>query len=212
MLFWPRNHKIRRRRRIRARTEAYSATVRTRVKGKRSWSGGTGTTKLLHAIDVVQPKLSGVQDRIRAVRRFAPSPATSQRMRLVRTRDTSPEQSLRTAMDQLRLSYRSQFQTLAGCVDFAFPRRRVAVFVDGEFWHGRSWKRRGFDSLQNQFDHWRNGRWWLEKVRSNIARDRRQTRLLRRAGWSVLRVTDAAIRADADRCARRIGTALARRS
>jgi len=113
-------------------------------------------------------------------------------------------------MDRLGLRYRAQYDTPHGLADFAFPRQRVAVFVDGEFWHGRSWRSRGFASLEEQFGRWRNGAWWLNKVRSNLARDRRQARRLRHAGWSVLRVTDAALGRDADRCARRVKRATER--
>lgn len=133
-------------------------------------------------------------------------------MRAVRTRDTAPEQALRAALDRLGVRYRSQYQTTLGTADMAFPSRRVAVFVDGAFWHGGSWRERGFGSLEEQFAGWRNGEWWLAKIRSNMARDRRQTRMLRRSGWSVLRFLDSSVQKHPDKCARRISSALRRRA
>jgi DNA mismatch endonuclease (patch repair protein) len=125
-------------------------------------------------------------------------------MRSIRTRDTRPELALRRALRASRVHYRSQYQTRSGRIDIALPGSRVAVFVDGAFWHGTSWRLRGFDSLESQFDRWRNGDWWLAKIRGNVARDRRQGRELRNAGWLVVRFSDYEIEMSTDRCVRRI--------
>jgi DNA mismatch endonuclease (patch repair protein) len=72
-------------------------------------------------------------------------------------------------------------------VDVAFTRLKVAVFVDGSFWHGHPSK-------------WRPGRWegyWDEKIKRNIARDERQNAALAEAGWSVLRVWDFQVEQEA---------------
>jgi DNA mismatch endonuclease (patch repair protein) len=114
-------------------------------------------------------------------------------------------------MRKRRLVYSFQFRGPYGVIDFAFPSARLAVYVDGAFWHGTSWRARGFRSLKHQFSRWRNGAWWLEKVRTNRARDRRQSAALRRAGWSVLRISDLAVLRDADSCAQRVERALNRR-
>lgn len=107
------------------------------------------------------------------------------------------------------MRFRSQYPII-GSPDIAFPRQRVAVFVDGAFWHGRSWKSRGYTSLEAQFQHWRNGDWWLEKVRANLRRDHRQTRQLRRGGWSVIRITDDEIARSLDRAVSRVARGISR--
>jgi DNA mismatch endonuclease (patch repair protein) len=63
--------------------------------------------------------------------------------------------------------------------DFVFPARKVAVFVDGEFWHGHP--------TRCQIPQARRS-WWAAKIESNKRRDRRQNRALRVAGWTVVRV------------------------
>lgn len=67
---------------------------------------------------------------------------------------------------------------LPGTPDFAFPSQRVAVFVDGCFWHGCS---------KCQHSMKRNARYWAEKVKRNRARDRRTVTALRRQGYKVIR-------------------------
>lgn len=68
---------------------------------------------------------------------------------------------------------------LPGKPDFIFPKQRLAVFVDGCFWHGCRWHCRMPQD---------NRRYWQEKISRNASRDRATTRLLRRTGWRVLRI------------------------
>jgi DNA mismatch endonuclease, patch repair protein len=124
-------------------------------------------------------------------------------MRAVRTRDTAPELALAAALRRHGLRFRRHYG-LVGTPDIAFPRRRVAIFVHGDYWHGNSWRARGFASLEDQFARWRNGAWWLRKVSANVRRDERQRRQLRRAGWRALRIWESDIERDVERCARRV--------
>lgn len=130
-------------------------------------------------------------------------------MAAVRGKDTRPELRLRRALHAAGLRYRVHYGRLVGRPDVAFPSSKVAVFVDGDFWHGRSWRTRGFRSLEEQFGRWRNSEWWLAKVRENILRDRRQTRALRRQGWTVLRLRDRDIERDLLACVVRVRDAVA---
>lgn len=103
------------------------------------------------------------------------------RMQATPRRDTSTELVLRTALHALGLRYRVDWP-LPGSrrrADLAFPRQKVAVFVDGCFWHGCP---RHMTWPQN------NAEWWREKIEANRARDRNTNRRLRRLGWSVVRV------------------------
>ena len=76
-------------------------------------------------------------------------------------------------------------EPLPGKPDFVFRRERLALFVDGCFWHGCRWHCRMPDD---------NRRYWDQKISGNIARDRTITRLLKAAGWRVLRIWGHALR------------------
>ena len=75
-----------------------------------------------------------------------------------------------------------------GHPDFIFPRARLAVFVDGCFWHGCRWHCRMPQD---------NRQYWARKIARNAARDRATTRLLRSRGWRVLRIWGHSLRAAA---------------
>jgi DNA mismatch endonuclease (patch repair protein) len=114
--------------------------------------------------------------------RARPAPPLSTKMsRLART-GTAPELALRSELHVRGLRYRVQFKVPGNrrrTIDIAFPRARLAVYVDGCFWHGCP-------------DHFHlpktNSEWWTWKVRRNQARDKDTDRELFVAGWQVLRV------------------------
>ena len=124
-------------------------------------------------------------------------------MGAVASTNTRPELALRRALHRVGLRYRLHHAALPGRPDVVFPRQRVAVFVDGDYWHGRSWRGRGFTSLEAQFARWNNSAWWLAKIQGNIRRDRRQTQALKRQGWTVLRFRDTSIEKDLPGCVKR---------
>jgi len=98
-----------------------------------------------------------------------------------RRRDTAIELELRSALHRMGLRFRVDFPPLEGSrrrADVAFPRARVAVFVDGCFWH--SCPEHGTQPKEN-------GAWWAEKLEQNRRRDADTTRALQEAGWTVLR-------------------------
>jgi DNA mismatch endonuclease (patch repair protein) len=102
----------------------------------------------------------------------------SQQMATVRQADTAPELEIRRNLWRRGLRYRVGARTPGGRPDLVFPRQRVAVFIDGCFWHGCP-------------EHYVRPRtqeaFWCDKLRSNFERDRRQTRVLLEHGWRVLR-------------------------
>jgi DNA mismatch endonuclease (patch repair protein) len=99
-------------------------------------------------------------------------------MSSIRGTDTHPELALRHALWRAGVrGWRCNWRGPGGRIDIAFTRWRVAVFVDGSFWHGHPSK-------------WQEGRWkgyWDEKIKRNIARDRAQEEALQEAGWIVVR-------------------------
>jgi DNA mismatch endonuclease (patch repair protein) len=87
-------------------------------------------------------------------------------------------------------------QLLPGRPDFVWRKAKVAVFVDGCFWHGHDCGR----NLRPRT----NAKAWRDKIESNQARDRRVTRVLRKQGWTVVRIWECSLANDPDRCVDRI--------
>lgn len=121
--------------------------------------------------------------------------ARSRMMARIRGRDTSPELVLRRHLWRIGLRYRLHAPIGRSRPDFVFPGPRVAVFLDGCFWHGCP-------------DHYvapRSSRsFWAGKLRQNVERDRRGTAALEAAGWRVLRVWEHEVGEDASGVARRV--------
>jgi DNA mismatch endonuclease, patch repair protein len=108
--------------------------------------------------------------------------SVASRMSAQATRDTEIEIRLRSSLHRRGLRFtvhRRPERNLRATADILFRPARVAVFVDGCFWHGcprhASWPKT-------------NAAWWRDKIRGNRSRDARVTRLLRSAGWSVVHV------------------------
>lgn len=118
-------------------------------------------------------------------------------MAAVRGRDTKPEIALRRALHARGLRYRLHPRDVLGRPDFVNRSRRVAVFVDGDFWHANpaEWERRGFSSMESQFPATKRSA-WVAKLRRNVERDSEVNRALAAEGWLVIRVWESEIRAD----------------
>lgn len=99
-------------------------------------------------------------------------------MSRIRSKDTLPERLLRSALHKRGRRFRLHATGLPGSPDLVFVRERVAVFVDGDFWHGRN------------LEQWMHKLkpYWRDKIAGNRRRDRRLTDRLRRMGWRVVRV------------------------
>nr|WP_272952301.1 very short patch repair endonuclease [Mycolicibacterium smegmatis] len=110
------------------------------------------------------------------------TPETSRRMSSQSTKNTQAELRLRSLLHAKGLRYRVHRRPInehRRIADIVFPRAKIAVFVDGCFWHGcpehGTWPRR-------------NGEFWRSKIEGNIARDRETDALLRTAGWLPIRI------------------------
>lgn len=122
----------------------------------------------------------------------SPMVSVSQRMRAVRRENTSPELLLQHSLTQRRFRFKTH-DAVRGCYpDIVFPAARVAVFVDGDFWHGRLLVESGAGALQQSFGA-KSRLFWIPKIMRNVARDRSQTLRLRRGGWSVIRLWEREI-------------------
>jgi len=110
------------------------------------------------------------------------------------------------------LRFRRKFETnvawLPGRPDFVFPRSRAAIFLDGDFWHGRQWRLRGLRSLGSQFRNTPNRSYWIKKITANIRRDARVNDQLRKMGWRVVRVWESELKSNKEGCIVRIARVL----
>jgi DNA mismatch endonuclease (patch repair protein) len=130
----------------------------------------------------------------------------SRNMRAVRGRDNAAESLLRRHLWQRGHRYR-RYAPAPGRPDVAFSGRRVAVFVDGDFWHARCLMERGPDALRASLRTDRRD-WWIAKLSANEARDRRVDTDLAKAGWVVVRVWERDVLADPSASADRVCAAL----
>lgn len=124
-------------------------------------------------------------------------------MAAIRAKDTKPELALRAALRSVGAAgYRLHRKDVPGRPDVVFMRWRVAVFVDGVFWHGHP-------------DHWNPDKassdYWRAKIARNIERDRAADAALKAQGWTVIRVWDEEVKSDVLGCCAKVTAALAER-
>lgn len=120
-------------------------------------------------------------------------------MARIKAKDTKPEIRLRRALYACGIrGWRCHRTSLPGKPDLAFGPARLAVFVDGGFWHGHPSK------------WWpgRSGPYWDKKISRNIERDRKADRELRESGWTVMRFWDFEIQRELERVVDNVRTSL----
>jgi DNA mismatch endonuclease (patch repair protein) len=105
-------------------------------------------------------------------------------------RDTRPELALRRLLFHAGHRYRKDVAGLPGRPDLAFLAAKVAVFCDGDFWHGRDWAAR-----KRALARGTNAPYWLAKIERNMERDLESQRALEARGWRVLRFWESEIAA-----------------
>jgi len=93
--------------------------------------------------------------------------------------------------------YRKNDKTVFGKPDLTFKKKRIAIFVDSEFWHGKDWDSKKHEIKSNQ-------EFWYSKIERNIERDKEVTEFLVKNGWTVLRFWGNDILKNLDSCIRRI--------
>ena len=104
----------------------------------------------------------------------------SYNMRQIKSMDSQIELILRKTLWHRGIRYRKNVKTIFGHPDIAFKGRKLAVFVDSEFWHGFDWDNRKND-IKTNVD------FWLQKIERNIRRDSEVNKQLCDTGWTVLR-------------------------
>ncbi|MFZ2898595.1 MAG: very short patch repair endonuclease [Saprospiraceae bacterium] len=101
-------------------------------------------------------------------------------MQANKSKGTLPEILLAKNLWRQGYRYRKNLSTVVGKPDIAFPKYKVAVFIDGEFWHGKDWDKKKETISSNR-------EYWIPKIERNMARDAEVKYHLEQKGWKVLR-------------------------
>lgn len=107
--------------------------------------------------------------------------------------ETKPEIKLRKALWKRGVRYRKNFHKLPGSPDIAITQNKIAIFVDGEFWHGYHWgEKKG--KLK------RNRKYWIKKIERNMERDKQNNKDLKNMDWTVIRFWSNMVNHHLDYC------------
>lgn len=123
----------------------------------------------------------------------------SEIMSLIRAKNTGIEKKAFSYLRNRKIHFQKHYSLAPGRPDIALPSKRLAVFIDGDFWHGY------------RFKQWRlriPKKYWREKIAGNIARDAKNRAALRRRGWRVLRVWGHDLAKKEEKTLRRIASFL----
>ena len=115
-------------------------------------------------------------------------------MQAVKNKDSKIEILLRHELWRRGLRYRKNVQSIMGKPDVVFSKKRVVIFVDGDFWHGRDWQTKKYEIKSNQ-------NFWIPKIEKNMQRDIEVNNTLQSQGWTVLRFWGTDIKKDLQTCA-----------
>ncbi|MBU3912404.1 MAG: very short patch repair endonuclease [Candidatus Omnitrophica bacterium] len=116
-------------------------------------------------------------------------------MRNIRSKDTMPEKIIMRELQKRGIYFAKNVSSIAGKPDIVFRRKKVAVFIDSDFWH-RHPKR--FIMPKTNVKYWRN------KIKSNQLRDKKVNKYLMKDGWEVMRIWEYDIKRNTNRCVNKI--------
>ncbi len=124
---------------------------------------------------------------------YETTPEISKRMSKVHLKNGKAETLLAKERWHKGIRYRLNYKKLPGSPDIAITKEKIAVFVDGEFWHGKDWEERKPRLKSNR-------EYWIEKIEENIARDKRNDEKLKEQGWTVIHFWEKEVLKDMDGC------------
>ena len=132
---------------------------------------------------------------------FETSQERSDLMRKIKGSNTKPEILLRKALWCEGIRYRKSKSLIVGKPDIAIKKYKLAIFVDCGFWHGYKWEEKKPRLKVNK-------EYWIKKIEGNIKRDRKNSKQLRKEGWTVLRFWDHDINKSLDECVKKVKSKL----
>lgn len=116
-------------------------------------------------------------------------------MKNIRSKDTSIENLLRKALWHRGYRYRKNYNKLPGKPDIVLTKYKIAIFCDGEFFHGKDW-----EILKPRLEKSDNGDYWIDKISRNKERDEEVNKKLLFLGWTVIRFWGKDIKKNLDQC------------
>ena len=105
-------------------------------------------------------------------------------MSQIRFKNTKIELAVFSALRKMKIYFQRHYKRIVGSPDIAMSRKKVAVFIDGDFWHGTNFLKK--KKMAKKY--------WRDKIESNILRDRRNRVKLKKQGWKVLRIWEHEIK------------------
>ncbi|SFK53275.1 T/G mismatch-specific endonuclease [Lachnospiraceae bacterium KH1T2] len=124
-------------------------------------------------------------------------------MQHIRSKDTKIEVLLRKALWQKGYRYRKNYKALPGTPDIALTKYKIAIFCDGEFFHGKDW-----EVLKPKLEKSNNSEFWIKKISRNRERDIEINQKLFFMGWTVIRFWGSYIKKNIDECIKVIDEAV----
>ena len=120
-------------------------------------------------------------------------------MQRIKGNNTSIEVRLCKALWQKGYHYRKNYKELPGSPDIVLTKYKIAIFCDGEFFHGKDW-----DKLKARLEKGEKGEYWIKKITRNMERDEEINKQLMFKGWTVLRFWGDEIKKNTDECVKAI--------
>ena len=115
-------------------------------------------------------------------------------MKAVKSKGSKIELILGKALWKIGLRYRKNYTKVTGKPDFVFIGKKIAVFCDSEFWHGKNWEVKKHEIKSNK-------KFWYKKIEGNINRDKQVNKKLIEEGWTVIRFWGKEILKNPEKCA-----------
>jgi len=116
-------------------------------------------------------------------------------MQNIRSTGTKPEERIMRELKRRKIYFAPHAKKIKGTPDIVFRRKKIAVFIDSDFWHGHP---KRFIMPKTNVDYWNN------KIINNITRDNLVNRTLKQEGWKVIRIWESSIKKNTDRCVKKI--------
>ena len=136
--------------------------------------------------------------------KLSTTPEISKRMAHVHLREGESEKAFAKALWKQGFRYRKNYKKLPGSPDIAILKYHIAVFIDGEFWHGKDWNQKKNQLISNKS-------YWIEKIEENIARDQRNDLLLTDMGWKPIHFWEKEVKKSLPSCVERVISVISNR-